>query len=65
MDFSKTTSPLLQFAEAPTVEGSWRSLGRPLGALDGLLGDLWGLQIDHKGVTRIESMRLGALDVFC
>ena len=54
----------------------WRSLGlllgplggaleRPLEALGGLFGDLWGLQIEHKRVTRIESMRLGALDVFC
>ena len=45
--------------------GSWGSLGRSLEALGGLLGDLWGLQIEHKRVTRIESMSLGALDVFC
>ena len=43
----------------------WSSLGLLLGALGGLLGDLWGLQIDYKGGTRIESMRLGALDVVC
>ena len=36
---------------------SWATFGD-------LLGDLWGLQIEHKEVTRIESMRLGALDVF-
>ena len=41
------------------------SLGRPLEALGGLLGDLRGLPIEHKRVTRIESMSLGALDVFC
>ena len=43
----------------------WRSLGLLFGPLGGLLGDLWGLQIEHKRVTRIESMSLGALDVFC
>ena len=44
---------------------SWGSLGRPVGALGGLFGDLWGLQIEHHWMTRIESMSLGALDVFC
>ena len=44
---------------------SWGSLGRPLEALGGLFGDLWGLQIEHRRMTRIESMSLGALDVFC
>ena len=44
---------------------SWGSLGRPLEALGGLFGDLWGLQIEHQRMTRIESMSLGALDVFC
>ena len=43
----------------------WGSLGRPLEALGGLVGDLRGLQIEHKQVARIESMSLGALDVFC
>ena len=41
------------------------SLGLLLGALGGLLGDLRGLPIEHKRVTRIQSMSLGALDVFC
>ena len=44
---------------------SWGSFGRPLEALGGLFGDLWGLQIEHQRMTRIESMSLGALDVFC
>jgi len=44
---------------------SWGSLGRPLESLGRLFGDLWGLQIEHRRMTRIESMRLGALDVFC
>ena len=54
-----------QFAEGRTVVGAWGSLGRPLEALGRLFGDLSGLQIEHKRVTRIESMSLGALDVFC
>ena len=48
-----------------TFGGSWGSLGRPLGALGGIFGGLWGLQIEHQRMTRIESIRLGALDVFC
>ena len=43
---------------------SWGSLGRPLESLGRLFGDLWGLQIEHRRMTRIESMSLGALDVF-
>ena len=44
---------------------SWGSLGRPLESLRRLFGDLWGLQIEHRRMTRIECMSLGALDVFC
>ena len=39
----------------------WSNLGHLFGALGGLLGDLWGLQIDQKSLTRFGSFRLGAL----
>ena len=59
-----TLGNVLEVSWAP-FGSSWGSLGRPLEAIGGLLGDLWGLQIEHKRVIRIESMHLGALDVFC
>ena len=62
--FQDGLGSVLEVSWAP-FGSSWGSLGRPLEALGGLFGDLWGLQIEHKRVTRIESMRLGALDVFC
>ena len=40
---------------------SWATFG----SLGGLSGDLWGLQIENKGVARIESLGLGVIDISC
>ena len=43
------------------LEAFWASLGLPLGALGGLLGGPWGLQIDQKALPRSDFFRFGAL----
>ena len=42
----------------------WSSLGLLVGVIGGLVGALWGLHINQKGVARIDPFRFGALDVF-
>ena len=47
------------------LKAFWSYLGLLVGVIGGLLGDLWGLQIDQKGVSRSDPLRFGALGVLC